>query len=308
MNFKNRHIISIDDFSKEELLYILDVAKSMKQNKELMLSNKILATLFFEPSTRTRLSHEAAMMKLGGKVIGFSDPSSSSHKKGETLHDTIKMVEQYADVIVMRHYLDGAARAAARNSKVPIINAGDGANQHPTQTLLDLYTIFETQGSLENLKIAMVGDLKYGRTTHSLSKALSLFNAELYFVAPKELQMTSSIIEELKEKKIKYKLSEKIEDVIEKVDILYMTRIQKERFPDVMEYEKVKNAFILEKSMLVNAKTNMKIMHPLPRVNEISTDVDETPHAYYFEQAGNGIPVRQALLCLVLGAIPGAKK
>lgn len=303
LNFKGKNIISIDDFSKEEILHILSVAKEMEKNDKPILNGKVLSSLFFEPSTRTRLSHEAAMNKLGGRVIGFSDPSSSSHKKGESLQDTIKMVDQYSDVIVMRHYLDGAARAAAEVSKVPIINAGDGANQHPTQTLLDLYTIFQTQNKIDGLKIAMVGDLKYGRTTHSLAKALSLFDVELFFVAPDELQMPKSILQYLDSKEIKYSLFKKIEDIIELSDILYMTRIQKERFPDLNDYEKVKNAFILEKKMLTNVKSNLKIMHPLPRINEIKMDVDETPYAYYFEQAGNGIPVRQAILCLILGVV-----
>lgn len=301
MNFKSRHIISINDFLKEEIIYILDKAKEMEKNKKPLLAGKVMATLFFEPSTRTRMSHEAAMEKLGGQILSFGDPQTTSLKKGETLRDTIKMVDHYADVIVMRHNLDGSARAAAEISDVSIINGGDGANQHPTQTLLDLYTIKQTQGKIEKLKVAMVGDLKYGRTTHSLTNALALFNCELFFVAPKELQIPKSIREDLDSKKIKYHIIQKIEDVIDKVDILYMTRIQKERFPDLNEYEKVKNLYILKKDMLDNVKKNLKIMHPLPRVNEISVDVDDTPYAYYYQQAANGVPVRQALLCLILG-------
>lgn len=301
MNFKGKHIISINDFSKDEIIYILDTAKEMEKNKKPLLAGKIMSTLFFEPSTRTRLSHEAAMEKLGGEVLSFGDPGNTSLKKGETLRDTIKMVDHYADVIVMRHSKDGAARAAADISEVPIINGGDGANQHPTQTLLDLYSIRQTQGKIDKLKVAMVGDLKYGRTTHSLACALALFGCEMYFVAPKELQIPKYIRENLDDKNIKYQLIQNIEEVIDKVDILYMTRIQKERFPDLNEYEKVKNLYILKKSMLGNVKKNLRIMHPLPRVNEIDIDVDETPYAYYYQQASNGIPIRQALLCLILG-------
>jgi aspartate carbamoyltransferase catalytic subunit len=296
-----KHIISINDFSKENIFKVLDTAAELEKNPKKYFEGKNLATLFFEPSTRTRLSFEAAMQKLGGKILGFADPNVSSHKKGETVQDTIKMVDRYADVIVMRHYLDGAARAASDVSRVPVINGGDGANQHPTQTLLDLYSIQKTQKKLTKLKIGMVGDLKHGRTTHSLAQALSLFDCELFFVAPKELQMIDSIISQLDDNKIKYSFHEKITDIIKKVDILYMTRIQKERFSDINDYEKVKNVFVLNKEMLKGAKDNLKIMHPLPRVNEISTDIDSTKYAYYFEQAANGVPIRQALLCLLLG-------
>lgn len=301
MGFKNKHIISIDELSKEDVLKILSTAAELEKDQRPVLDGKVLATLFFEPSTRTRLSHEAAMLQLGGRVLGFADPSATSGKKGETLQDTIRMADQYADIIVMRHYMEGAARAASEVSKVPIINGGDGANQHPTQTLLDLYSIQKTQKKLDGLKIAMVGDLKYGRTVHSLAKGLSNFDCELMFVAPEELQMPKYVLHFLDENKIKYSFHKKIEEVIDEVDILYMTRIQQERFIDLNEYEKVKDVYILKKEMLINCKKNMKILHPLPRVNEIEYAVDETPHAYYFEQAGNGVPVRQAIFCLVLG-------
>jgi len=302
--FKNKDIISINELSNQDIIKVLETAKQLeKKPKPTILTGKVLATLFFEPSTRTRLSFESAMSRLGGKVIGFADSKVSSAAKGESLHDTIKVVEKYADVIVIRHPLDGSARVAAEATEIPIINAGDGANQHPTQTLLDLYTIKKTQGRITKLKVAMVGDLKYGRTVHSLAIALSRFDCKLYFVSPEQLKMPEEIIEELKEKKIEHSEHKLIEEVIKKVDILYLTRIQKERFPDVEEYEKVKNAYVLKEEMLEGVKPNLKIMHPLPRVNEISIEVDESRHANYFEQSGNGVPVRQALLALVLGKI-----
>ena len=304
MNFKGKDIISINDMKREEIIYILETAEKLERGKrQNLMKGKILGTLFFEPSTRTRLSFESAMKKLGGKTIGFADPSVSAVKKGESLWDTIKVTAQYCDVIAMRHPLEGSARLAAEAATIPIINGGDGPNQHPTQTLLDLYTIKKTQGKLTGLKIAMSGDLKYGRTVHSLTIALSLFGCKLYFIAPEILQMPKHILEELDKKNIKYSLHEKIEDVVKEVDILYSTRIQKERFADEREYEKVKNVYILRAEMLKGVKKNLKVMHPLPRVNEISTDVDATPYAIYFEQATNGIPIRMALLALVSGVI-----
>ncbi|MDO8740289.1 MAG: aspartate carbamoyltransferase [Candidatus Woesearchaeota archaeon] len=304
MSFKGKDIISINELSKAEIIHVLEVARSLElRPKPNLLNGKVLATLFFEPSTRTRLSFESAMSKLGGKVVGFADPSVSSVKKGETLADTIRIVERYADIIVMRHPLEGSARVAADVSDVPVINAGDGANQHPTQTLLDLYTIKKIQGHISNLNIAMVGDLKYGRTTHSLAIALSMFGCRMFFVSPEQLKMPSYILEELDKKNIEYSEHTQIEEVIKNADILYSTRIQKERFPDLAEYEKVKNVYIITKDTLKNAKPNLKILHPLPRINEISTDVDGTKYAYYFEQAANGIPIRQALLSLVLGKV-----
>lgn len=305
MNFSNRDVISVRDFTKEEILHILDVAKELEKNpKPKLLDGKVLGTLFFEPSTRTRLSFTSAMMRLGGSVLGFDSEVNTSTKKGETVFDTIKMVEGYADVIVMRHYLEGAARLAAEASKVPILNAGDGSNQHPTQTLLDLYTIRKSIGKLDNLKIGFVGDLKYGRTVHSLAKALTHFKTEMYFVSPQELKMPKGILEDFDKKKIKYHEVEDLFEVVKEFDFLYMTRIQKERFADPIEYEKVKDAYkISKKNLLPFCKPEMKIMHPLPRVNEIHPNLDDTPNAIYFEQAHNGLPVRQALLGLTLGVL-----
>ena len=301
MKFKGKSLISINDLSKKEIIKILETAKAMEKNKKPLLKGKIMATLFFEPSTRTRLSFESSFNRLGGKVLGFSEARISSAAKGETIYDTIKMVENYADVIVVRHNLDGAARVSSEATKKPVINAGDGKNQHPTQTLLDLYTIKQAQGKISGLKVAMVGDLKYGRTVHSLAVALSRFGCEMYFVAPNFLQIPEDIIEELDKKGIKWQKLRELKEVIDKVDIVYMTRIQKERFSDPEEYEKAKTLYILKKQMLEKARPNMKVLHPLPRVNEIHPNVDETKHAYYFQQAKNGIPIRQAILKLLLG-------
>jgi len=302
MDIKNRDIISIYDFSKEELLHILKAAKSMeKEKRSKLLDGKILATLFFEPSTRTRLSFTAAIEQLGGQILGFATSGVSSAKKGESLWDTIKMVDQYADVIVIRHKLEGAARLAAEAASVPVINAGDGANQHPTQTLLDLYTIKKAKGTLENLHIGMVGDLKYGRTVHSLAIAMSHFKPTFYFIAPDALKMPQKYLDELKEKKIKFYETSNLTKYSKKLDILYSTRIQQERFPDPVEYKKYKGVYKLNKSLLPHIKKDLKIMHPLPRVDEIDKSMDETEHAIYFEQAANGIPIRKALLALLLG-------
>jgi len=304
LNFKGRDIISISELTKLEILHILKIAGGLKQKPQpKLLDTHVMASCFFEPSTRTRLSFETAMERLGGRVMGFADPGVTSAKKGESLHDSIKIIGQYADVIAMRHPIEGSARRASEATDKPILNGGDGANQHPTQTLLDLFTIQECQKKLEGLEIAIAGDLKYGRTTHSLAQALAHFNVKLHFVAPEVLQMPDYICDELKSKKVKFALHDKIESVINKVDILYMTRIQGERFADPMDYERIKNVFVLNAKMLNKAKPNMRVMHPLPRVNEIDTDVDSTKHAYYFEQAENGLYARQALLGLVLGKI-----
>ena len=298
---KNKSLVSINDFSKEEILYILKVAKEFEENKiQPLLRDKVIASLFFEPSTRTRLSFETAINRLGARVIGFSDSSSSSTTKGETLKDTVKMVSNYADLIVMRHPLEGSARYASEQSSVPVINAGDGANQHPTQTLLDLYSIQKTQGTLENLVVFMVGDLKYGRTVHSLLMAMSNFNPIFYFVAPEELRMTKEYRLFLEKKGITYYEQTEM-DNLENADILYMTRVQKERFSDLIEYERVKNAYILRNKMLDNTKDSMRVLHPLPRVNEIHTDVDPNPKAYYFEQAENGVYVRMGIIAVITG-------
>jgi len=304
MEFKGKDIISIRDFSKKELLYILSIAKKIEKNPDHnLLKTKLASLLFFEPSTRTRLSFSSAMKRLGGNTIGFAQGEVSSIKKGETLWDTIKMVEQYSDVIVMRHPLEGAARLAAEAAEIPVINAGDGANQHPTQTLLDLYTIQKEKGKLENINIGFLGDLKYGRTVHSLVIALSHFNAKMFFISPSALKMPKHYLEELKQKKIKFIEVKDLSKVGRQLDVLYATRIQKERFPDQLEYEKYKNAFKLDKSTLETSKKDMIIMHPLPRVGEIDSELDDTKNAVYFKQAGNGIPIRQALLSLVLGKI-----
>ncbi|MBO4542717.1 MAG: aspartate carbamoyltransferase [Bacteroidales bacterium] len=302
MNLKNRNLISISDYNKEEYLYILKLAEDFEKNPvQDVAKGKVVATLFFEPSTRTRLSFESAVCRMGAKVIGFSDASNSSTAKGESLADTIRTVSCYADLIVMRHPLEGAARVASEVATVPVINAGDGANQHPTQCMLDLYSIMKTQGTLDNLNIAMVGDLKYGRTVHSLVEAMSNFNTTFHLVSPESLKLPSQVKMHIKRKNLKYFQYTEIPDVMDKVDILYMTRVQRERFLDIQDYEKVKNSYVLDKSMLINCKPNMKVLHPLPRVNEIATNVDATPQAYYFQQAQNGVYVRQALIAAILG-------
>ncbi len=298
-----RDFVTIAGLTREKILYMLRMAEQFEQypNREL-LKGKVVATLFFEPSTRTRLSFETAANRLGARVIGFADPKVSSGTKGETLKDTILMVSNYADVIVMRHYLEGAAQYAAEVAPVPIVNAGDGAHQHPSQCMLDLYSIYKTQGTLENLNIYMVGDLKYGRTVHSLLMAMRHFNPTFHFVAPPELRMPDEYKLYCQQHGIRYEEHTDFnEQVIADADILYMTRVQKERFSDLMEYERVKNVYILHNSMLSTAKANMRILHPLPRVNEIAYDVDQNPHAYYIQQAGNGLFAREAIFCDVLG-------
>lgn len=304
MDFKNRDVISINDFSKEELFYILKVVRQLENKpKGTLLKGKVLAALFFEPSTRTRLSFISAMEQLGGEVIGFSSQNSTSIEKGESLWDTIKMTDKYADVIVIRHPLEGSARLAAEAASVPVINAGDGSNQHPTQTMLDLYTIQKVKGKLENLHLGFVGDLKYGRTVHSLAIALSHFNPTFYFIAPDALQMPQSYLDELYQKKIKYYKTSDLNRFSKDLDVLYVTRIQKERFPDPLEYEKFKDVYKIDDAFLQSVKKELKIMHPLPRVGEIDKSIDKTEHAAYFEQAANGIPVRKALLGLLLGKV-----
>ena len=297
-----KSLISIGDFTKEEILHVLETAKEFEQNREQnFLEGKVIASLFFEPSTRTRLSFETAINRLGAKVIGFSDATNTSQSKGETLKDTIKMVNNYVDMIVMRHPLEGSSRYASEVADVPVVNAGDGANQHPSQTLLDLYSILQTQGSLEGLTINMVGDLKYGRTTHSLLQAMSHFNTKFIFTAPEELKMPKEYKQFLDSKGIEYIETTSIEEHLNDCDILYMTRVQQERFTDPMEYERVKDVYTLSAGMLDNVRNNMKILHPLPRVTEITQDVDETPYAYYFKQAENGLYVRMAIISYLLG-------
>ena len=299
---EKKSLISITDFSTEEIVRILEIASRFETSPEPQLLNgKVVATLFFEPSTRTRLSFESAINRMGGRIIGFSDPNISSVSKGETLKDTIRIVSNYCDLIVMRHPLEGSSRYASEVATVPVINAGDGANQHPTQTLLDMYSIKKTQGRLDNINIFMVGDLKYGRTVHSLVQAMSPFNPTFHFISHPKLRMPQEYLDFLDAKKVKYFEHEQFTDIISEADIIYMTRVQRERFQDLMEYEKTKDLYILHNSMLDNTKPTMKILHPLPRVNEISQDVDPNPKAYYFQQALNGVFARQAVISYVLG-------
>ena len=297
-----KSLISIQDFTKDEILHILDLAEEFEKDRERnFLSGKVIACLFFEPSTRTRLSFEAAVNRLGARVIGFPDTRNTSQTKGETLEDTIKIISNYVDMIVMRHPMAGAADIAASVASVPVINAGDGANQHPTQTLLDLYAIKKTQGRLEGLEIDMVGDLKYGHAVHSLVDALRHFNPRFTFTSPEELNIPRKYLDMLDAERIPYRQVSRIEDGLDTCDILYMTRVQQERFPDMEEYEKVKDVYKLTASMLGGVKPGMKIMHPLPRVGEIATDVDATPYAYYFQEAGGGMYVRMAIISHLLG-------
>lgn len=300
---EKHNFVTIADLSREEIMHLIEMAQEFEKhpNREL-LKGKVVATLFFEPSTRTQLSFQTAANRLGARVIGFSDAKTSSTTKGETLKDTILMVSNYADVIAMRHYIEGAAQYASEVAPIPIVNAGDGAHEHPSQCLLDLYSIYKTQGTLDNLNIYLVGDLKYGRTVHSLITAMRHFNPTFHFVAPKELAMPNEYKLYCKEHNINIQEHTAFnEKVIADADIIYMTRVQKERFSDLMEYERVKNVYILKNDMLDNVKENMKILHPLPRVNEIAYDVDDNPHAYYIQQAQNGLYAREAIFCRCLG-------
>ncbi len=303
MKFKGRDIISIKDFTREEIDYILKITNAMEpvaKSGSAMLRGKMLATLFFEPSTRTRLSFEAAMQKLGGSAIGFAEPEIASIKKGENLADTVRVVENYADVIALRHPLEGAARLAAEFAEVPIINAGSGAEEHPTQALLDLYTIWRELGRIDKLNIALVGDLRYGRTVHSLAYALSLYDVNLHLVSPESLRMRREVLDTIKGR-IRVAEKRTIEEALPKLNVLYMTRIQKERFPDAAEYAKVKGSYKVDQKLLESARKDMIILHPLPRVDEISAEVDSTSHARYFQQVWNGIVTRMTLLALILG-------
>lgn len=298
-----KSLVSISDLSKEEIIGLLQRASEFEKNpNQHILEGKVVATLFFEPSTRTRLSFETAVNRLGGKVIGFSDAKTSSQSKGETLKDTIMMVSNYADVIVMRHHLEGAARYASEISPIPIVNAGDGANQHPSQTMLDLYSIYKTQGTLANRVITMVGDLKYGRTVHSLLEAMHFWNPRFNFVACEELKMPEKYKRFCDHHGIAYReTTDFSEEVINETDILYMTRVQGERFTDMLEYERTKSLYTLHNEMLAHSKPNLRVLHPLPRITEIDQDVDDNPKAYYFQQAKNGLYARQAILCRALG-------
>ena len=299
---KGKSLVSINDYSKDDYLQILKLAAEFEKNpRQSLLEGYVIATLFFEPSTRTRLSFESAVNRLGGRVIGFADPGITSASKGETLYDTIKMVSNYCDMIVMRHPLEGSAKYASEVASVPVVNAGDGANQHPTQTLLDLYSIKKTQDKLDGLNIFMVGDLKYGRTVHSLLMAMSKFNTTFNFISPDSLKMPDEYKLYLDNLGIKYYEHKDFTDIVSAADIIYMTRVQQERFSDPIEYEKVKNAYILKNHMLEGTKDTVKVLHPLPRVNEINVDVDDNMKAYYFTQALNGVYTRMAIITSILG-------
>jgi aspartate carbamoyltransferase catalytic subunit len=304
MEFQGRDIISIQDFSKEEINYILDLTKSMEpivKTGSNALKGKILATLFFEPSTRTRLSFETAILKLGGSYIGFADADIASVRKGENLADTIRTVENYADAIALRHNLEGSAKLAAEFSNVPIINGGTGAEEHPTQAFTDLYTMQKEKGGINGLKVALIGDLRYGRTVHSLAYALALYDIELFLVSPETLRMRNDVLQTIRNR-IPVNEDANLGEIIPKIDVLYVTRIQKERFPDAAEYAKVRGAYKIDLKVLDSAKKDMIVLHPLPRVDEISAEVDNTPQARYFQQVRNGVLVRMALLSLVLGS------
>lgn len=304
--FSGRSIISMRDFTRDEILFVLETARKIDENPHeyaSILDGRIMATLFFEPSTRTRLSFESAMTKLGGRVIGFADPSASSTKKGESLADSIKIVESYADLIVMRHPVAGSARLASEIAHIPVINGGDGANQHPSQTFLDLYTILKSKGRLEDLTVGFMGDLRYGRTVHSLAHALAHFGCHMYFVSPKGLEMPSDLLEELANMGISYKEHANYDSVKGSLDILYVTRIQRERFGTELDYDKIREGYNISKQFLQGCNPDLKILHPLPRVDELSEEVDSTPHALYFQQAANGIPTRMALIGLVMGVL-----
>ncbi|MDH4123280.1 MAG: aspartate carbamoyltransferase [Thermoplasmata archaeon] len=307
-SYKGADLVAIRDFSRDQIEHIMDLAEKMVpialgQERSDLLAGYVQSSLFFEPSTRTRLSFASAMARLGGATLGFDQPGGSSVQKGETLADTIKMVDSYSDVIVLRHHSEGSARLAAYFAEKPVINAGDGAGQHPTQTILDLFTIRKAKGKIDGVNVALVGDLKYGRTAHSLAEALALFGAELMFVAPANLQMPKETIRAVDKLGGKPKTMTSIEQAVPEADVLYITRIQKERFPDLAEYQKVAGSYKINNALLKDAKTELSIMHPLPRVDEIHPDVDLSPHALYFQQAFNGVPVRMAILALLLGVI-----
>ncbi len=297
-----KNLISMRDVSKDDILQLIDLAGKIER-KEVVpeMSGVLAALLFFEPSTRTHFSFDTAMKKLGGNTFSMTGTSTTSVKKGETLRDTLMTISMYADLIIMRHKVEGAARFAAETVDIPVINAGDGANQHPTQAMLDMYSIQKTQGRLDNLKIGLVGDLRLGRTVHSLAQAMADFSPTFYFTAPQHLQMPAAIKDDLTAKGVHYEEVDDLKEIIPTLDVMYVTRIQKERFAVPEDYEKVKNSYIIRKSMLENVKDNFKVLHPLPRVNEVSTDVDNTPYAYYFQQARNGVFMRQAIITTLLG-------
>jgi aspartate carbamoyltransferase catalytic subunit len=299
-----KDLLSMRDLNKEEILNFMKIAEKIEKGEiKPDMSKRIAALIFYEPSTRTHFSFATAMKKLGGQTITMRGTASSSVQKGESFADTLQTIAQYSDIIVIRTAIEGSARYAAESVDIPVINAGDGANQHPTQALLDLYSIIKTQGTLENLTIGIVGDLKFGRTVHSLVQALSDFGPKFYFISPSFLKMPEHIKDDLKEKEIEFEELKDIEEKINNMDLMYVTRIQKERFADPEDYEKVKDSYILTKAMLENVKDSFKVLHPLPRVNEISTDVDDTKYAYYFQQAKNGVYMRQAIISILLGGV-----
>lgn len=305
IELSHRDLISVSDLSREEISLILEISKQIKTDGfSPFLEGKVLASCFFEPSTRTRLSFESAMLRSGGKVIGFTDPVSTSSNKGESLQDTMRVISAYSDLIVIRHSAEGAARCSSLASNVPVINAGDGSNQHPTQTLTDLFTIWETHGTLDNLNIALVGDLRYGRTVHSLTTAATLFGVRLFFVSPPSLSLPDSYLDLLHKRGVKYSLHESIEEVIDRTDVLYMTRLQWERIPE-SKRKWMQQDYTLYPKLLEQAKPQLKILHPLPRLDEIPTAVDHSPHAHYFEQSANSLFVRAALLGLLSKTLPG---
>ena len=301
MSFAGRDVLQIEDFTKEDILHLVNVAKEYSQHHDHhLLDGKILASLFFEPSTRTRLSFETAMKRLGGGVVGFSDWKDTSMQKGEDLRDTIHVIDGYSDVIVIRHPENGSAHLAAEAADVPVINGGDGSNQHPTQTFVDLFTIYQSYGSLDGISIGFLGDLKYGRTVHSLVKALNHFDVKMHFISPQELRLPKEVTEKLDHDKI-IKETNDLYEVANDLDFLYATRIQKERFLFQEEYTKLSANYQLGNNFLAKAKPTIKIMHPLPRVGELKHELDKSSSALYFKQAHNGIPVRMALLSLLFG-------
>jgi aspartate carbamoyltransferase catalytic subunit len=296
-----KNLISMRDLSKKEILHLMDIASKIEEGKIVPdMQRKLAALLFFEPSTRTMFSFDTAMKRMNGDTIIMSGTGQTSVKKGESFADTLQTIAQYSDIIIMRSSIEGSARFASEVVDIPVVNAGDGANQHPTQALLDLYSIVKTQGTLENLSIGLAGDLRFGRTVHSLAQAMALFNVKFKFMSPSFLKMPQYIKDDLKLQGVEFEEYENMEGNIDDLDVLYVTRVQKERFADPEDYEKVKGSYILEKSMLSNVKENFKVMHPLPRVDEIHTDVDNTEFAYYFPQAKNGVYTRQAIISILL--------
>lgn len=309
MEFKGADILSSKQFNRGDIEAVLKMAKKMeiyasKKRWSDLLKNKMLASLFYEPSTRTRLSFEAAMMRLGGSVISVVGAQFSSLSKGETLYDTGRVIEKIADIAVIRHPKDGAAEELAFGTNIPVINAGDGTNEHPTQSLLDLFTIQKELGKLDGFTVAMVGDLKYGRTVHSLTPMLSRFDTRFIFVSPPELKMPEPVCRELKEKNVQYGESEDMAEALKQADVLYMTRIQQERFDDKKEYEKYKGSYVLTREAVEKKNPKLLIMHPLPRIWEIARDADDLAGAAYFKQVQNGVAVRMALLAMALGKQP----